>query len=252
MPRYSDLHPTDLEHLIAQGFPAIVPIGALEWHGDHLPLGLDGIVAEWFCEQLAGRVRGVLLPGIWLPITTLPHRLSLQVQTDTFRKLVAETVEGLSGAGFSKVALVTGHYAQGHLWELYDLAAKFTNDSLRVFTATPLQPLNDDQLLDHAGEHETSQLLAIRPDLVRTEALPDKLDPKAQSVLGEHPRKGNKESGTRLLEAGLMAWQAWLSAATAESLLATYNDGQISLEGYRSQFFKSSWEQAIQDWWASK
>ena len=47
------------------------------------PLGLDGIVAEAFAARLAELIDGILLPGCWLPITTLPHPLSLQISTET-------------------------------------------------------------------------------------------------------------------------------------------------------------------------
>ena len=84
------------------------PLGALEWHGDHLPLGLDGLVAEAFCERLAEATGGILLPGTWQPMTTLPHAYSISIPAETvcavWRGLLAE----LARVGARTICLVTG------------------------------------------------------------------------------------------------------------------------------------------------
>lgn len=246
--RYSELHPSELAELTESGATAVLPWGALEWHGDHLPLGLDGIVAEWFASRLADSIGGVLLPGIWLPVTTLPHRFSLQVDTETLRRIGGDTIEGLARAGFASLAIVTGHYAQGHLWELYELAR---HAPIPTYVGTPLEPLGDDDLLDHAAAIETSQLLAVQPELVRLGSLPAVLRSTSSAVLGKDPRHGSAELGAQLLESGLAAWQNWLAASPLE-LDAHYSERMQTLAPYRDAFYRTSWEQAILDWWKSK
>lgn len=251
--RYAELSPDDLTELLSQGAPVIVPWGALEWHGAHLPLGLDGIVAEAFAARLAERVGGVLLPAIWLPITTLPHRLSLQVETSTFRAILQDLLSGLHDAGATRIAIVTGHYAQGHLSECYESALGAMEDmpGLRVWAATPLEPLLDDRLLDHAGRVEAAQLLSLRPDLVWLDRLPATISAKKDAVLGDDPRSATAEEGATLLDQAETAWATWLDA-DSESLRAHYKSRFDALEPYVEKFFKGSWEDAIQAWWAQK
>jgi creatinine amidohydrolase len=251
--RYVEAFPEDIDAAWARDACAILPIGALEWHGAHLPLGLDGIVAEWFAAQLAERIDGVLLPALYTPITTLPHRHSLRISTDAFRLLLDETVASLYRSGARRIALVTGHYAQGHMVELFEVALRAMEDfdGLRVFVGTPLEVLDKDELLDHAARFETSQLLALRPDLVRLQNLPQSISAKADAVLGQDPRLGSAEEGKKLLEEALQGWASALDlpAETLRSALAARFD---AYQGYIDQYFEGSWDDAIVKWWESK
>lgn len=248
------MSPGTLRRLLESGAAAVVPWGALEWHGDHLPLGLDGIVAEHFADELAERILGVSLPGIWLPITTLPHPSSLKVSTSTLRAVLDDTIGSLYEAGFRRVVLVTGHYAQGHLIEMYEAAMRAMEDYDRflVFAGTPLQPLGNPHLLDHAARYEVSQLLAIRPDLVWTDDLPDRTAPREDGVLGEHPGKGNRLEGERLLMQGLDAWQRWIKAASRSDLDHYYRRAFDELQPYVDAYYTDSWDEALEKWWATK
>src|SRR3989337_1735559 len=110
--RYAELRPAQLSHRLELVPVAIVPWGALEWHGPHLPFGLDGLVAEAFCERLAEGTRAVLLPTPSLPITALPHQLSISIRADVVREAWLDLFRELGRAGFRLVCLVSGHYAQ--------------------------------------------------------------------------------------------------------------------------------------------
>jgi creatinine amidohydrolase len=256
--RYAELTPAELESAWKDRALAIIPWGALEWHGPHLPLGLDGIVAEWFAEHLAERTGGVLLPTCWMPITTLPHPHSLQVRTSVFQEMLDDTIEGLYLAGARVVCIVTGHYAQGHEIELYKAAIRAMDGhrNLRVLAATPLEPLGDDSLLDHAGRWETSQLLALRPELVELEELPESLDARRVAVLGEDPRAGSSEEGLAILEKALSVWTEWVEelARTEDTsfLREFYKRRNQDYAPYVRTYFVDSWEQAICDWWMTR
>src|SRR5437016_10864973 len=106
--RYAELRPDELDAAFANKPLAVIAWGALEWHGPHLPLGLDGIVAESFAESLAEKTAGVLLPGCWMPITTLPHPASLDIRTEAIRLILDDLLECLYGAGARMVCVVTG------------------------------------------------------------------------------------------------------------------------------------------------
>lgn len=248
---YAESRPEQIAAEWAHASIAYVPWGALEWHGDHLPLGLDGIVAEAFARMLAERVGGVLLPTQWLPMTTLPHPLSLDVSAELFAQVVRACVDGLRGAGAKTVCLITGHYAQGHEIVLYEVAKECSEDDFRVLAATPLEPLADDSMLDHAGRWETSQLLALRHDLVHLEGLPDDPDHR-YGVLGSSPRQGSAEEGREVLQRALVAWEAWLTTATPETLVSHYNQARARYRDYEDTYYRGSWDDALRTWWAQK
>lgn len=242
--RYADLHPADLARAFSRGAPAVVPIGALEWHGPHLPLGLDTIVAKAFAERLSERVDGVLLPTYVTPVTTLPHPMSLQVGADAFRGVMDDTLSGLVRAGARTILVVSGHYAQGHEIELYEAAMRSMEDhfDVRTFAAAPLEPIGDDALLDHAGRIETSVLMAIEPNAVRLD------DFDGTGFLGEDPRGATAEEGETLIQRGLDAWEAWMDADRS-TLGRWYGSRFDTYQPYIDTYYRGSWEEAIQAWW---
>ena len=143
--RYAELLPDELERIWRERPIAYIAWGALEWHGPHLPFGLVGLVAERFAERLAGEMGGVLLPTMWLPITTLPHPGSLAINTESVKGVWADLLNGLHCAGARVVCLITGHYAQGHEIEMFNRAkdAMLAHPDLCVLAATPLELLQD-------------------------------------------------------------------------------------------------------------
>lgn len=253
--RYAELPPHRLQGAWTECPVAIWPIGALEWHGSHLPLGLDGIVAEAFSERLQAAVGGVLLPTLWHPMTTLPHPLSLQVKSETFGAVIGETLAGLGKAGAQVVVIVTGHYAQGHSLALFEIAQASHRDPElpNVIAAAPLEPLEDDDLLDHAGRWEAAQLLALRPDLADLSTLPDgPLQAKRDAVLGEDPRQGNAAAAMAKWEEALPIWSHWIRSALEGSTQEIAEFCARRQEHYRpyvAKHFRSTWDQAILDWW---
>lgn len=254
--RYTELKPAALSERLATKPVAIVPWGALEWHGAHLPLGLDGLVAEAFSERLAQSSGAVLLPTFYLPITSLPHSHSLSLPTETVRKVWQGLFDELARAGFHLICLVSGHYAQAHEWVLTEIAESFTRSGQsRVLAGTPLSLLEKPELLDHAGRYETSQLLALRPELVELEALdPDDLpDPHRSAVLGRDPREASAVEGEELIALGVQAWDDWVERSMAadgpDPLFELYERRRRSYQSYVERFFDGSWEAAIQAWW---
>jgi len=251
---YAELSPTELARLWDEGAPAIVPWGALEWHGNHLPLGLDGLLADHFCRSLATHVHGVCLPTIWLPITTLPHPASQSIQTETLRAILDDVIASLVRSGARKIALITGHCAQGHLVELYEAALRAMDDypDLQVFAGAQLELLGRPETMDHAARYETSQLLDIRPDLVRLSQLPEDILIQRDCVLGDDPRLASAEEGRELTTQAVHAWANWMATASHESLQGHYRAAFDDLQGYVDAYYTGSWDEALLKWWSEK
>lgn len=249
------MRPDELDEAWSKKPLAIIAWGALEWHGPHLPLGLDGIVAEAFAERLAEATGAVLLPACWMPITTLPHPASLQIRTEALRLLLDDLLEGLYGAGARMVCLVSGHYAQGHEIEMYEAAlrAMESHAGYQVLAATPLEVLGDDSLLDHAARWETAQLQSLRPDLVKLDALPQEIQRKRHAVLGEHPSRAKPEEGREMTDKALSVWSDWIGellvSKDTQFLQDFYSRRKLAYASYVRTYFMRSWEQALRDWW---
>lgn len=91
---------------------AILPVGAVEAHGPHLPLGTDNILATELSKQLADRVNGFVLPTlpygqVW-SLQDFPGSLTLSNQTLT--QLVTEIGESIYAQGFHIFVVLSGHY----------------------------------------------------------------------------------------------------------------------------------------------
>ncbi|MFM2032904.1 MAG: hypothetical protein RLZZ297_1669 [Chloroflexota bacterium] len=255
--RYTELHPDTMAQIVASHPIAILPWGALEWHGAHLPLGMDGIAAQYVADRLVVQTGGVLLPMTWWPMTTLPHPFSLAISTQTLHALLDDIYASLAKAGFRTVVLISGHYAQGHEIELMQQALlAYERHNLLVLTLPPAAVVDEDYL-DHAGRWETAQTLALRPDLVRLERLgPAPLHPRDWAVLGEDPRLAVAAEGQRLLDdavRGIAAWVTRLREPDAiEQLRSWYGRRIAGYQSYADAYLRTSWEQAIADWWRAR
>lgn len=255
--RYAELRPDQIEPIVAAAPVAYVPWGALEWHGPHLPLGLDGFTAEAAAERAAQRTGGVLLPTTWWPITALPHRFSLSVSSEVVQALWDCIFAELARAGFRVVVLLSGHYAQAHELVLMDAAEHAIAAHGLLVLAVPPLALVDEEMLDHAAHWETALLLALRPRLVALEALEAlggaPLHPATSAVLGEDPRRATAGQGESALalatERISSAVGALLRHGGPDALRELYARRRATYQRYVERYFRGSWEDAIQAWW---
>lgn len=254
--RYTDLRPTALAAIRAAKPIAYLPWGALEWHGPHLPLGLDGMLAETVAERSARRTGGVLLPTTWWPITALPHNDSLSVRSTVVRALWDEIFGELARAGWRVVVVISGHYAQGHELVLMDAAEAAMNRHELLVLALPPLALVDEEMLDHAALWETSQMLAVRPDLVDLDALGNEpLTPARTAVLGRDPRGTasaslGEKSLNLAIERIVKAVEQLLDEGSSAPLHALYAQRRDRYRSYIERYYQGTPEEAIQHWWA--
>lgn len=161
---------------------AILPVGAIEAHGPHLPLETDVIIAQAMAraggERLALRGWGVVvLPA--LPFSTarfaegFAGTLSLRPATAT--AVVVDLAAGLVRHGFAVLALANAHLDPAHLASLEAAAGEIRRDlglpvAFPNLTLKPWATRLSEEFRSgacHAGQFETSIVLAERPELVR-------------------------------------------------------------------------------------
>ena len=155
---------------------AIIPVGAIEQHGPHLPLGTDTFGAFDLARSAAPRARGVVAPVLFAGVSA--HHLgfpgTLSLSQETFVTVLLETAECLAHHGFRRIALVNGHGGnEVAMAYAAHLITKRTDAVAMLFGITQLRKIylseNIDKLDIHAGVGETSSVLASRPHLVKLE-----------------------------------------------------------------------------------
>jgi creatinine amidohydrolase len=186
---------TELER-IAQGGRALVilPVGVVEEHGAHLPLGLDSFAAEVYAEAAAPHLEAegydvVLAPtisyGVARAAIDFPGTLSLE--PETLKSLVVDVGRSLARHKLNRLVILNGHRDRSHMKALQEaqatLSQEKTAQALCVgFTSDPaltaacyrdgVQELSRSIRPDregHGGEWETSLALHCFPELVKQE-----------------------------------------------------------------------------------
>ncbi len=142
---------------------AYVPVGLLEWHGDHLPLGTDVLRAQWVCDAAARQLGGIVLPPLY---TSCPGYSSFE-GTVVFRHETAvqvglELAQQLAKVGFRAALFLSAHGGQAQVAFLEELARRYDGP----LALLALQVGRASGRGDHAGTSETSDMLAAAPELV--------------------------------------------------------------------------------------
>lgn len=179
------------------------PIGPLEWHGPHLPLGTDPLHAEAVALRAAQQAGGVVMPTLWwgtererspemlrsigldpdswvvgmdFPANTVPSFYSPE---DVFGVVVRARLDLLVRYGYRVIALINGHGATNHRAALDRLAAEYSAAGpARVLHLLAFAPDADGRYtVGHADALETSLILALHPESVSLDALPPLPEP---------------------------------------------------------------------------
>jgi creatinine amidohydrolase len=167
---------------------AVLPLGATEPHNLHLPYGTDtfqvNTIAEQACERAYHQgARLILLPAVPYGTETNQMRfpLAMNLNPSTLVRVIADLVDSLATHGVNKCVLLNGHGGNDLKWMLRELHLK---TPVKLFACHWWKVASDrhaaifDDPGDHAGELETSMILAHRPDLV----VPDAADPGSLAV----------------------------------------------------------------------
>lgn len=216
---------------------AVLPIGALEAHGPHLPLATDVVIAQAMARAGAARLatRGwsvVLLPA--LPFTAAPFASAfagtLSVSADTVTALVLDLARELTRHRFAALAIANGHLDPAHLGALAEAVARAGAERLLPVVSPdvsrkPWAPRLSEEFRSgacHAGRYEGSIVLAERPELVR-EPIRAGLPPVPASLAAaiRDGKRTFEEAG------GARAYFGWPAEATAEegrASIATLGD----------------------------
>ncbi|MDJ1158362.1 creatininase family protein [Chelatococcus sp. SYSU_G07232] len=234
-----DLTTEDFRRLPMREVIAVLPVAAVEQHGPHLPVGVDTLIMEGYLKRTIALLPADL-PALFLPIQAVgksnehlafPGTLTLSAETAI--RAWTEIGESVHRAGCRKLVFVNSH---GGNVSIIDIVARDLRVRLDMLTVTAswhrlgypdLYPAEELKHGIHAGDVETSLMLAFRPDTVHMDEARDFV-----------PRTVAMERDLAYLRAGQPAGFGWMShdlhpsgamgnatAATAEKGEATAAHG---------------------------
>jgi creatinine amidohydrolase len=226
----------------------ILPTGATEAHGPHLPLDVDSHQVATVAECLAERVGALTAPALPYGYSTtwMTYPGTMTLSAETFEQVLVELVSSLVEHGFYRVVILNGHRPNG---TACDVAARRVVDAyahkkpVQISALSYWEPgaagihaLRKSEVggMGHACEMETSFQMATRPELVKMERIEgletqlvrwDLVAPVEPSrtyvswptadeghpgILGD-PHKASAESGEKFVEAALDGLERMLS-----------------------------------------
>ena len=156
---------------------AIIPVGSIEQHASHLPVGTDYLIAQKMGEALAERLDAFLLPA--LPFSTCyEHRGSTGTvcfKPDTFYKMLQDLVLCLKDQGFNRVVVLSCHGGTFIIKPCIRELNALYDDLVVVLPEVPLterrKAVMENYSDIHAGESETSKMLYLHEDLVKKDLM---------------------------------------------------------------------------------
>ncbi len=182
--RWEDLTWPEIEGLLRDRprEVALLPVGATEQHGPHLPTGTDTLVARGLCEATSAVTGAPVLPAVALGCsyghgTDLPGTLSLP--PERLSDLVVDVVRWAAASGVRRVLAVNGHFGNQAALSVAGDHLRHDHPDLRFgvlnwWTLTPAitaQTLADGEDV-HANRAETALMMALAPEHVRLDQLP--------------------------------------------------------------------------------
>jgi creatinine amidohydrolase len=167
--RLSELTSPQLEQLV--GAVALWPVGAIEPHGPHAPLGTDTLISVGMCERAAaGLDNAIVLPPLPFGVTrygaAFPGAIGISEQT--LRAIVLDVAKAVADNGLRRLVIVNNHFEPEQVATLRAAADEAGALYLDLVRRRKAQRLTDEFRRGscHAGRYETSLVLADAPELV--------------------------------------------------------------------------------------
>ena len=198
----------------------ILPVGALDHHGPHLPLGANTLIAERVARTLSARLRVVLAPtfhyGLTKPDRT-PYPGTGTLRRKTFHRAINELLASWDDHGIAEVVVITAQRHEPHVEALLtELTSTSTTEVVDLTTIDVADLVEGRPAHERGGELETSLLLHLAPELVRMDQAVDYTDhpgppakyvqervssphPDSQGVVGR-PTLATEEKGRAIFE----------------------------------------------------
>jgi len=189
-----------------KGSVIVIPVGSTEQHGNHLPVSTDTILANAVAQTAAKRVSGdipiLVSPPIWHGFS--PHHLpfggTITLELKNLLDVLEDIGRSVLGNGFDSLLFINGH---GGNMSTVNSAVKTVGDEFPDKTihgmtyfqlaSRFIDSIRESRLggMSHGGEFETSLMLHLRPDLIKT----DKIEGTPKQVPFEYESEDLTDGG---------------------------------------------------------
>jgi creatinine amidohydrolase len=176
---------------------ALLPVGALEGHAQHLPYGTDNYIASELAQRVAARVdRAVVLPTVPYGMSWhyREYPMTLSLSPETLAQVLVDIMESVIDHGVRSIVILNGH--DGNVASIEIACRRIEKEHgvvvgaleewwVAVMDAIPADTFPPDTL-GHAGQGETAMLMTTREDLVRLgRARAPEREPDHRSYVGK-------------------------------------------------------------------
>jgi creatinine amidohydrolase len=246
--RYDELTWCEMRQAVTQQPVVLLPFGAVEDHGPHLPLNTDNVIVEAICLESARRAQGEMLVMPSVAYGLDEHHMdfpgTISVDMQTLLAYLADVAISVAHHGFTHVLIVNGH---GSNTAIADLAArKVVLETGIVCGALCPNAAVDPTLAEptlsqmrrsgpggvaHAGEYETAMMLHLRPDLVQMDkAIREIGQLKLEYFNWDH------------FEPSVLSWQDWWSRMSESGICG---DPTVASAGFGHALFETTVENFV-------
>jgi creatinine amidohydrolase len=160
----------------------LLPLSCIERHGHHLPLGTDMFIGRELCQRAAQLETAVVFPDYFFTQILEARHMpgTLGIEPELIIRLLDSTCREIARNGLKKIVIVNAHGGNEHLIYYFAQIQLASRRDYVVYIPKPSyqgeEPSTAAQwetvIDDHAGERETSMILAVRPELVSMESIP--------------------------------------------------------------------------------
>ncbi len=222
--RYEEMKPHEIRAARGEKPVAYLPIGGVEWHGEHNPVGLDTVKAHELCIRAAQKGGGLAMPALFWGESRESNLLEFNHDQDGkvaekmglakenfapgymggvtieeehvfYEHLLTHIYYQLKSLGFRVIFVLCGHYPLKPFAQRTAQRFVEKNPEISIYAGIEADPVRDiyPRGGDHAAKWETSIMRTLRPELVDISILPEDKSVSLIGVYGEDPRSADLE-----------------------------------------------------------
>jgi len=192
-----EMMPQEITDALKEVDTVIVPLGSVEQHGPHLPVGTDTLIPIAIAKRVAERAKVLVAPPVYFgnSLSMVDMKGVFTVTPDTLGSLLLDLCKSFSRQGFKKIVFINGHGGNRQVLSFIGQKARIETGALIVridwwdIAAEEILKICEREVV-HADEGETSMMLACRPELVdMTKVVKDETsDRLIKALTGRKPK----------------------------------------------------------------
>jgi len=172
--RFEYLSSDEVEEYAKSGKPLLIPIGSVEQHGPHLPVGTDTIIAYEIALKVAKEIDAIVAPPIYYgnSMSMVGMYGTLSVSPQTLSAYILDLCKSASEIGFKRIIFINGHGGNVEAFDIIGHIARCMNLTIIRIDWWIIASQEISEIVGkiaHADEGETSVMLAVKPELVKME-----------------------------------------------------------------------------------